>query len=275
MTKQPFNRRLNHSISRAAIALLLCVQWSVSLASTEANGDMELGGNPLEDAHFEGNLEDTPFEENKVVVEELRQAIKKFAQQHYAASFPRALIKVEINGRLNGLRNRECGEIIELHAPRHLNRSGNILINVSCSFPQKWKAFVPAAVDVSQEVIVAVGPIARDMPINASNTKTKRINLDSFRDQYITDLKQAQGMVARRTFRDGQIIRTDQITRPVLVKRGDKVLILADAGQTQVKMFGTALSAGRQGEQIKVRNSSSSRVIFGQITQSGQVRVNL
>lgn len=203
----------------------------------------------------------------------LIEALRAFAHEHYAALYPSALVNISFNQRINGIEGRRCNKPLRYKAPRQLNRSGNILISISCDAPVSWKTYAPLSVNVSQEVLVAAGPIARNSPVNASNTRLSQMNLDSFRNQYLTDINQIQGKVAQRNFRAGQVISSDMLTDPVLVKRGDRVLILAKAGEARVKMFGVALGAGKRGQQIRVRNSSSSRIISAQVTASGRVSV--
>lgn len=191
----------------------------------------------------------------------------------YQAAYPSAEVDVQIAQMPKAIENRQCNEDPRVVFPRQLNRSGRLLVSIQCAAPRSWKVLVPMNVDVSQQVLVATGPIARGTEIRPSHVITRKINLDSFRDQYVTSFDQISGMIVKRTFRDGQVIRTDQLTEPTLVERGEKIVITAKAGQTYVKMFGTALSSGKLGDQIRVKNISSSRILVAKVTEKGQVSV--
>ena len=191
----------------------------------------------------------------------------------YQATYPGAEVDVQIAQVPTAIENRQCNEDPRVVFPRQLNRSGRLLVSIQCAAPRSWKVLVPMNVDVSQQVLVATGPIARGTEIRPSHVIQRSINLDSFRDQYVTDFDQISGMIVKRTFRDGQVIRTDQLTEPTLVERGEKIVITAKAGQTYVKMFGTALSSGKLGDQIRVKNISSSRILVAKVTEKGHVSV--
>ncbi|NEP50997.1 MAG: flagellar basal body P-ring formation protein FlgA, partial [Moorea sp. SIO3C2] len=51
------------------------------------------------------------------------------------------------------------------------------------------------------------------------------------------------------------------LEQPLLIKRGDSVVVTARTGTLTVKMPGTALMDGHRGEQISVRNKQSNRVV--------------
>lgn len=58
-----------------------------------------------------------------------------------------------------------------------------------------------------------------------------------------------------------------------VVHKGDQVVISAGSSTIQVKMPGEALSAGAIGDQIRVRNLNSKRVVKARVTGPGQVEV--
>jgi flagella basal body P-ring formation protein FlgA len=59
---------------------------------------------------------------------------------------------------------------------------------------------------------------------------------------------------------------------PLVIKRGDTVSMEANIGGITVKTSGTAISDGRIGQQIRVKNNQSARVINAKVIGSGQVQ---
>jgi flagella basal body P-ring formation protein FlgA len=59
------------------------------------------------------------------------------------------------------------------------------------------------------------------------------------------------------------------------VSKGDQVVISARNSGLNVRMPGEALSNGAPGEQIRVRNLGSHRIIKARISGPGQVEVDL
>ena len=60
-----------------------------------------------------------------------------------------------------------------------------------------------------------------------------------------------------------------------VVSKGDQVVISAASASINVRMPGEALANGAPGEQIRVRNLSSSRVIRARVKAPGQVQVDM
>ncbi|WP_121363151.1 flagellar basal body P-ring formation chaperone FlgA, partial [Pseudomonas aeruginosa] len=56
---------------------------------------------------------------------------------------------------------------------------------------------------------------------------------------------------------------------------GDQVVILARTATINVKMPGEALSDGAPGQQIRVRNLRSQRIIKARVIEPGTVEVNM
>jgi len=208
-------------------------------------------------------------------LEEIKLLVHDFTQNHYQQRFPDYKVDINVVRLDSRTKLKSCEESLTLTAPKVLNRSGNSLIAVRCAAPVPWKIFVPTQISVEREVLVATGPIARNSPIGASNTRTKKINLNGFRDEYISKLDNIKGMIAKRSFRDGQPIITSQLTTPMLVNRGDAVVISAKTGATQVKINGIAQAAGKKGDQILVKNSHSNRTIKAMVIGRKRVAVVL
>jgi flagella basal body P-ring formation protein FlgA len=61
---------------------------------------------------------------------------------------------------------------------------------------------------------------------------------------------------------------------PILVKRGDTVTITTSNPNLAIAMQGTALMDGAQGQRIRVKNTTSNRVISGVVTKAGVVSVD-
>ena len=210
-----------------------------------------------------------------IPLEDLKQQVANFTYGHYHERYPDYDINLSVTKLDSRTRLQQCQEPLQLEAPRQLNRSGSSLISVSCVGPVPWRMFVPVKVNIHKDVLVAAGPIARNSEISASNTRSKQISLTSVRNEYVTDIGDVSGMVAKRSFRDGQPIIVGQLTTPTLVKRGDAVVISAKAGSTQVKISGIAQAAGKKGEQILVKNSHSNRTLKAMVIGRGRVAVTL
>ena len=67
------------------------------------------------------------------------------------------------------------------------------------------------------------------------------------------------------------MVLASQLDVPIAVERGSKVQIVARRGGVEITGVGEALSAGRIGSQVRVRNQSSGRIVHGWVTGPGRV----
>jgi flagella basal body P-ring formation protein FlgA len=81
----------------------------------------------------------------------------------------------------------------------------------------------------------------------------------------------ALGQTSRRSLRPGDVLRAGQLAAPVLVKRGDQILMIARREQVEVSTSGEALDNGARGAIIRVRNAASGQVVRMRVTGAGTV----
>ena len=79
------------------------------------------------------------------------------------------------------------------------------------------------------------------------------------------------GLPLRRSLRAGDPLRPADIERPLLVKRGDAVELVAAADGVAVSVAAVALAPGRLGEVVSVRNPRTQRVVKGRVAAPGVV----
>ncbi|WP_225319022.1 flagellar basal body P-ring formation chaperone FlgA [Cellvibrio sp. KY-GH-1] len=80
------------------------------------------------------------------------------------------------------------------------------------------------------------------------------------------------GREAKRNIGKGEVFKTNQMDSPTTVRRGEVVMLESIAGAIKVSSSGTAMSDGRLGQKIRVKNSSSERVISGIVKGQGLVQ---
>jgi len=81
------------------------------------------------------------------------------------------------------------------------------------------------------------------------------------------------GKQSKKALAGNTVINSHHILPPLLVRKGDHVMIEARKGAMSVKMPGEALNDGREGRQIRVKNSRSQRIIKARVVAAGIVRV--
>ncbi|HET8710202.1 MAG TPA: flagellar basal body P-ring formation chaperone FlgA [Spongiibacteraceae bacterium] len=146
-----------------------------------------------------------------------------------------------------------------------------VTLLVACG--KEWSIYLPVDLDVYRPVVVALKPLATGSIVNADDVQLSTLNVSQLIGAYITTLDEAVGMSVKRPIAQGRPIVSQQLDQPILVRRGESVVISAESGDLAVKMSGVAMSDGRRGEQIRVKNQTSSRVVDARVVAPGQVTV--
>lgn len=142
---------------------------------------------------------------------------------------------------------------------------------VSCPGSAGWQYNVAVRPDVSIPVVMPKSLIARDTVITADDLQLKKFNINNQREGLMTNPDEAIGLTSKRALQPGKPITRNELVQPVLVKRDQPVMIVSHMDGITASMPGVALKNGRKGEVIKIRNSSSQRIISGVVDNTGVV----
>ena len=142
---------------------------------------------------------------------------------------------------------------------------------VTCPGNAGWKYNVAVRPDVSVPVVMPKSLIARDAVITADDLQLKKFNISNQREGLITNMDEAIGLTSKRALQPGKPITRSELVQPVLVKRDQPVMIVSHMAGITASMPGVALKNGRKGDVIKIRNSSSQRIISGVVDDTGVV----
>lgn len=152
---------------------------------------------------------------------------------------------------------------------------GRVTVKVSCEGSSPWTVFVPAQVHLFRTVAVMTRPMQRGMLLDTGDVAMRERDVSQLSLAYLTDLDQAVGQKLARGVVQDQILAPVQLELAELVHKGDSVVISAQGSGISVRMPGEALADGGMGEQIRVRNENSNRVVKARVTGPGQVEVSM
>ncbi len=144
---------------------------------------------------------------------------------------------------------------------------------VSCDGKRPWKMYVTTSVEITGEAVVAARPIGRGERLAANMLSTQPVLLNERRKQAVSDPQRVVGMEARRPISAGVPVTADLLIAPPAVSRGDHVIIRARSGRFSVASRGQALAEAAVGEQVLVKNLSSSKTLRARVTAPGRVEV--
>ncbi|MFH1155848.1 MAG: flagellar basal body P-ring formation chaperone FlgA [Pseudomonadota bacterium] len=128
-------------------------------------------------------------------------------------------------------------------------------------------------IDVFENVVCASRTMPRGTVLAPGDVQVERINLSRGTGDFLSSLDKILGMVLRSGVKKGASITQSMLDSPPLVHTGDIVSLRATKGRLVIVALGIARGEGRQGDQIRVENMTSNRVVYG--TVAGESRVDV
>jgi len=216
--------------------------------------------------------------EEYTTAELIRQKVKVFADKTYQSTDDYGQSRVEVNvSRIDSrLRLSECGaqgENIIVSNNLNAKRSGRVSLRVRCDTPSAWSIYVPIQVNRFQPIMVLSRPLSKGTIIREQDLSFEEFNVSQLNYDYAQTPDEAIGRIAKRSLQIGKPIRRASLESQHMVRKGDAVIIRATNGVIDVKVPGIALMNGREGEQIRVQNKKSQKVIEGRVIQPGMIQV--
>lgn len=211
--------------------------------------------------------------EGRQALDAIRATVVHFVTEQLDDADPAPRIEV---GKLDPrLRLAPCGTPLSAAFPPGSRRVGSTTVGVRCAGPRPWSLYVPVRVRLYRQVVVMTRPVAPGQILTHADLRLEERNLDDLVSGFFTDPLRLVGMQMKRSIKPGQPLNRLSVAAPRLVRRGQRVTVLAVTGGLEVRVQGKALADGAQGERIRVRNLGTKRVVEAMVAAEGLVRVRL
>ena len=203
------------------------------------------------------------------------EQIKKIqdAAEHHVLSTVEKPAGSEVEAQAADLDSRVYATIcpipLQTSSSSHNGSASHITVLVEC-VPDNWKLYVPVRVTLNVPMITAATPLTRGQVITSQNISISMVNMLRFRRQGFSSESMVIGAKLKHSVRLGDVISQNDIC---VVCRNESVIIKAGTNGMSITTKGTALSDGNYGEQIKVKNDKSNRIIDAKVSGIGQVVV--
>jgi flagella basal body P-ring formation protein FlgA len=116
---------------------------------------------------------------------------------------------------------------------------------------------------------------SREAHIASSDLEKQRRRVPGFGAAYITNVELLRDQHLKRSIPAGAVLASDMFTRDLVVKRGQRVLLVFDNGTLTIQAQGLAMADGGTSDRIRVQNLSSLKVVEGTIESGNLVRVGM
>lgn len=149
-------------------------------------------------------------------------------------------------------------------------------VNVKLTCPGLPQArWVPVLVKVTLPVVTISNSVRHGDSIPPENLVVKPQDITWMHGNYLNDPTLVAGSIARRDLAIGTVVNPHDLNPPLLVRRGDQVLMEATAGNLTVSDVGTALNDASRGESVRVQHHDSGKIVEGFAVDSQVVKVPL
>lgn len=207
---------------------------------------------------------------NTALKESLGASLVQMAKSMNLAEYEYQIEMNYIDPRLN---LAVCNRPITVEQPNPLEL-GRSHIKVSCDGQVKWALNVPVDIALNAQVVVSKRPLERNVVLKADMLSYQLQNLAELNNGYYLNQEHLIGKQVKRAIAGHTVFNSHLVKAGLMILKGDTVMITAKKGAMQVNMPGEALSDGKKGRQIRVRNKKSERIITGKVVGPGLVEVN-
>ena len=205
----------------------------------------------------------------RIMLPELEQAV-----EHYLKQIGRDIIVERINYKDDlwlapGMNHLE----VDGHESRS---AGQLRFTMTARAKDKSETRFTITADIEEwcEIPVASRPLLRGQVIDPRDVVMARLNVNALPRDAAFERNEVIGLEASRSFGVGEVFRKAKLSIPPIVEAGASVTLVYRKGLLEASADGTALDAGALNDKIRVRNSSSRKIINGVVLASGLVEVS-
>jgi len=130
-------------------------------------------------------------------------------------------------------------------------------------------------VRVFGKVLCAARPLPRNRVLDADDITLVRKEISLLGPKIVTDYQRAIGRRLKVALPAGGVILSPMLKEPLLVKRGDRVTIVANTSHVRVTAPGEARASGEAGKLIRVKNLMSRKVVLARVVDKGLVAAEM
>ena len=202
------------------------------------------------------------------------QVAKKFISTQVAAQQgQRPEIK---EGKLDSrLKLNKCNKPLRAFLPKGSRTLGRTTVGVKCTGSKPWSLHVPVTISIYKKVLVAARTLQKGGILKEADIKLVRHDLASLAHGYFETKDSGIGLKVKKRALAGDVLTPSMLKRPKVIKRGQKISIMAELGNMEVRMMGEAMSDGAIGDRIKVMNLKSRQKLDGIVVTSAEVKIDI
>lgn len=204
----------------------------------------------------------------------IAQAAVAFAKTQFQGGPTDSVLHVTATGLDPRLRMPACQSGLEGFAPAAMRPAARMTVGVRCHRPQ-WNVFVPVNIETEMTVLTLNRALTRLARPGAGDIEPRRMRVPGFAADYIGNPAELEGRHLRVAAAPGTALRTSLLERDTVIRRGQRVTLVAAAGGIEVRAQGEALADATAAGRVRVLNLNSRKIVEGRVETADRVRVDL
>ena len=172
------------------------------------------------------------------------------------------------------LRLPQCADAPVAALPPAARIGARVTVGVSCAEP-RWTVYVPVTIETELSVLVLRQAAARDSKLTPDDVEPRRLRVPGLADTYIREPSELTGRHLKQAAAPGTALDVSLLAADILVKRGQRVTLVARSGGIEVRAQGEAIGDANPSGRVRVLNLDSRRIVEGQVESRDVVRVSL
>ncbi len=205
------------------------------------------------------------------------QSLDSIEQKAYTYAVEKALMQYDnpqiVVGKLDSrLRLQECDSALEAFSNGGVTL-GSQTIGIKCHSASTWTVYVPLKVKLIKPVVVAAKALSANQVLLPADLTIAQRDVAAFNQPYLQRPDRLIGQQLKYPVSMGAAINLQSVRPKKVVRRGDLITLVVETANMEVKMNGTAMSDAAVGQRIRVKNSSSKRVVEGIVESPGVVKL--
>ncbi len=129
-----------------------------------------------------------------------------------------------------------------------------------------------ARINAFKDVVVAMRSLRIRDKVGFGDVRVERMQLRELDASVFVSVKDVVGMRVRRPIRAGAYLKRNYIQPETTIRRGDKVIVVAESGVLRVRSKARALEDGYPGSVVEAR-TVGGKVVFGTVNERGELSV--
>ena len=215
--------------------------------------------------------------QNIVAAEDIAAAVTAFVTQQLQGQLAEGA-RLEIDTRWQGnvvVANGDPQIRVRRASSRPLRGPTVLRVGIDAGGQTQRTMSVTADIRHLRPVLVASRMLRRGEALMLDLVELVECDITQLRHGYFTDVDALGNMRTRRSVVAGDVLTRNHVEVIPGINRGDEVEIVARTNSLAISALGQAMQDGGIGERIRVKNSDSGKVLYGQILDASTIQVGL